>query len=112
VRKTTWCGRRAGDTAAFRLLVERHWAARARAERLRDPDRFGAWLAGMVRNVQRRAAERRNCCWVTGRKRCIRRRGTACHHSGPWRRRAHGFDLTLVGTGQAGLRSVSFSRAG
>ena len=75
---------RAGDTAAFRLLVERHWAAaRARAarlcarpddvddvlqeaflqafvalDRLRDPDRFGAWLAGIVRNVQRAASRR------------------------------------------------------
>ena len=77
---------RAGDRAAFRLLVERHWAsARTRAarlcarpddvddvvqeaflqafvalDRLRDPDRFGAWLAGIVRNVHvRQAAERR-----------------------------------------------------
>ncbi|MGP7999966.1 MAG: sigma-70 family RNA polymerase sigma factor [Streptosporangiaceae bacterium] len=75
---------RTGDTAAFRLLVERHRAAaRARAarlcarpddvddvlqeaflqafvalDRLRDPDRFGAWLAGIVRNVQRAAARR------------------------------------------------------
>ena len=75
---------RAGDTAAFRLLVERHWtAARARAarlcarpddvddvlqeaflqafvalDRLRDPDRFGAWLAGIVRNVQRAQGRR------------------------------------------------------
>jgi len=75
---------RAGDAAAFRLLVERHWAAaRARAaglcarpddvddvlqeaflqafvalDRLRDPDRFGAWLAGIVRNVQRAQARR------------------------------------------------------
>ncbi len=75
---------RAGDAAAFRLLVERHLpAARARAahlsarsddvddvvqeaflqafvalDRLRDPDRFGAWLAGIVRNVQRAAARR------------------------------------------------------
>lgn len=75
---------RAGDAAAFRMLVERHWAAaRARAarlcarpddvddvvqeaflqafvalDRLRDPDRFGAWLAGIVRNVQRTAARR------------------------------------------------------
>ncbi|HTT55367.1 MAG TPA: sigma-70 family RNA polymerase sigma factor [Streptosporangiaceae bacterium] len=75
---------RTGDTAAFRLLVERHQApARTRAarlcarpddvddvlqeaflqafvalDRLRDPDRFGAWLAGIVRNVQRAAARR------------------------------------------------------
>jgi RNA polymerase sigma factor (sigma-70 family) len=75
---------REGDSAAFRPLVERHWAAaRARAarlcgyfddvedivqesflqafvglDRLRDPDRFGAWLAGIVGNVQRAAARR------------------------------------------------------
>jgi RNA polymerase sigma factor (sigma-70 family) len=72
---------RTGDAAAFRLLVERHWpSARARAarlcghaddvddivqeaflqafmalDRLRDPDRFGAWLAGIIRNVHRAA---------------------------------------------------------
>jgi len=72
---------RAGDAAAFRLLVERHSpSARARAarlcgraddvddivqeaflqafmalDRLRDPDRFGAWLAGIIRNVHRAA---------------------------------------------------------
>ena len=72
---------RAGDAAAFRLLVERHWpSARARAtrlcgraddaddivqeaflrafmalDRLRDPDRFGAWLDGIIRNVHRAA---------------------------------------------------------
>lgn len=70
---------RAGDTAAFRLLVERHQpAARARAralcgnpsdvddvvqesflqaftglDRLREPDRFAGWLAGIVLNVTR-----------------------------------------------------------
>ena len=73
---------RTGDAAAFRLLVERHQAAaRARAARwcahpddvddvvqeaflqafaglvrLRDPDRFGAWLADIVRNVALAAA--------------------------------------------------------
>jgi DNA-directed RNA polymerase specialized sigma24 family protein len=72
---------RTSDAAAFRLLVERHRAmARARAarlcshpddvddivqealpqafvalDRLRDPDRFGAWLAGIVLNVHRAA---------------------------------------------------------
>jgi RNA polymerase sigma factor (sigma-70 family) len=72
---------RAGDAAAFRLLVERHWpSARARAarlrgrggdvddivqeaflqafvalNRLRNPDRFGAWLGGIIRNVHRAA---------------------------------------------------------
>ncbi len=75
---------RTGDAAAFRLLVERHAAmVRARAarlgahpgdvddlvqeaflqafaalDRLRDPDRFGAWLAGIVVNVHRAAARR------------------------------------------------------
>ncbi|MGH3297581.1 MAG: RNA polymerase sigma factor, partial [Trebonia sp.] len=75
---------RAGDAAAFRLLVERHRRmALARAvrlgarpvdtddivqeaflqaftslDRLRDPDRFGAWLAGIVLNVYRAAARR------------------------------------------------------
>jgi RNA polymerase sigma-70 factor, ECF subfamily len=75
---------RTGDAAAFRLLVERHRAvAPARAarlgarggdaddivqeaflqaftalDRLRDPDRFGAWLAGIVVNVHRAAARR------------------------------------------------------
>jgi RNA polymerase sigma factor (sigma-70 family) len=70
---------RAGDVGAFRQLVERHsrsassLAARLcgdpddaddivqeaflRAflvlDRLRDPDRFGAWLAGIIRNVHR-----------------------------------------------------------
>jgi RNA polymerase sigma factor (sigma-70 family) len=70
---------RAGDRAAFRLLVERHQPmARARAsslchdpdevddivqesflqalvalERLRDPDRFAGWLGGIVLNVCR-----------------------------------------------------------
>jgi RNA polymerase sigma-70 factor (ECF subfamily) len=70
---------RAGDEVAFRLLVERHQpTARARArslssnpsdvddivqesflraftalDRLRDPDRFAAWLAGIVLNVCR-----------------------------------------------------------
>ena len=74
---------RAGDPAAFRLLVERHQPmARARAsrlcrdpdevddivqesflqaylalERLRDPDRFAGWLGGIVLNVCR--AQRR-----------------------------------------------------
>jgi RNA polymerase sigma-70 factor, ECF subfamily len=73
---------RAGDAAAFRLLVERHWRpARARAarlcgqagdvddivqeaflqafvalDRLREPDRFGGWLAGIIRNVHRAAS--------------------------------------------------------
>jgi RNA polymerase sigma-70 factor, ECF subfamily len=75
---------RTGDAAAFRLLVERHRAmALARAARLgagpgdaddivqesflqaftalgrlRDPDRFGAWLGGIVVNVHRAAARR------------------------------------------------------
>jgi RNA polymerase sigma-70 factor, ECF subfamily len=70
---------REGDAVAFRLLVERHApAARARAarlcpnpsdvddvvqesflrafvalDRLRDPDRFAGWLAGIVHNVCR-----------------------------------------------------------
>jgi RNA polymerase sigma factor (sigma-70 family) len=70
---------RDGDPVAFRLLVERHQsAARARArrlcpnpsdvddtvqesflqafvalDRLRDPDRFAGWLAGIVHNVCR-----------------------------------------------------------
>ena len=70
---------RGGDHAAFRLLVERHQAmVRARArqlspdpgdvddivqesflqaflalDRLRDPDRFAGWLAGIVFNVCR-----------------------------------------------------------
>ena len=70
---------RGGDPAAFRLLVERHQAmVRARArqlgpdpgdvddivqesflqaflalDRLRDPDRFAGWLAGIVFNVCR-----------------------------------------------------------
>jgi RNA polymerase sigma-70 factor (ECF subfamily) len=74
---------RDGDPAAFRLLVERHLPmARARAarlcpqpddaddavqdaflqaflalDRLRDPDRFAAWLGGIVANVCR--AQRR-----------------------------------------------------
>ena len=73
---------RAGDAGAFALLVERHFPpARALAARLcahpddvddivqeaflqafaglgrlRDPDRFGAWLAGIVRNISRAAA--------------------------------------------------------
>jgi RNA polymerase sigma-70 factor (ECF subfamily) len=72
---------RTGDAAAFRVLVERHSpSARARAarlcghaddvddivqeaflqafmalDRLRDPDRFSAWLAGIIRNVHRAA---------------------------------------------------------
>jgi RNA polymerase sigma factor (sigma-70 family) len=72
---------RSGDAGAFRLLVERHFrpastlAARLGQQpddvddivqeaflqaflgldRLRDPDRFGAWLAGIVRNVHRAA---------------------------------------------------------
>jgi RNA polymerase sigma factor (sigma-70 family) len=72
---------RAGDAGAFRLLVERHFrlastfAARLGGhpddvddivqeaflqaflglDRLRDPDRFSAWLAGIVRNVHRAA---------------------------------------------------------
>ncbi len=70
---------RGGDAAAFRLLVERYGAsARSRAlrlcgdphdaddivqesllqaylalDRLRDPDRFAAWLSGIVLNVHR-----------------------------------------------------------
>jgi DNA-directed RNA polymerase specialized sigma24 family protein len=70
---------RDGDRAAFRLLVERHQpAVRARArrlcanpsdvedvmqesflqaflglDRLRDPDRFAGWLAGITANVAR-----------------------------------------------------------
>jgi RNA polymerase sigma-70 factor (ECF subfamily) len=73
---------RSGDTAAFRWLVERHSAgARVRAARwcahpddaddivqeaflqafaglgrLREPDRFGAWLAGIIRNISLAAA--------------------------------------------------------
>ena len=73
---------RAGDAGSFALLVERHFpSARALAarlcahpddvddivqeaflqafaglDRLRDPDRFGAWLAGIVRNISRAAA--------------------------------------------------------
>jgi DNA-directed RNA polymerase specialized sigma24 family protein len=74
---------RAGDAGAFSLLIERHVSsARALAARLcahrddvddivqeaflqaftglgrlRDPDRFGAWLAGIIRNVSRAAAQ-------------------------------------------------------
>jgi hypothetical protein len=73
---------RTGDAGAFALLVERHFpSARALAARLcahpddvddivqeaflqaftglgrlRDPDRFGAWLAGIIRNISRAAA--------------------------------------------------------
>jgi RNA polymerase sigma factor (sigma-70 family) len=73
---------RAGDAGAFALLIERRFGpARALAarlgahpddvddivqeaflqafaglDRLRDPDRFGAWLAGIVRNISRAAA--------------------------------------------------------
>lgn len=76
---------RAGDAVAFRLLVERYRpAALARARRvgagphevddvvqeaflqaflglarLREPDRFAAWLAGIVGNVHRAAVRRR-----------------------------------------------------
>ena len=76
---------RDGDPVAFRLLVERHQPmARARArrlganpsdvddivqesflqafvalDRLRDPDRFASWLAGIVHNVSRVLARRR-----------------------------------------------------
>jgi len=75
---------RDGDTVAFRLLVERHQpAARARARSLcgnpsdvddvvqesflrafiglaalRDPDRFGGWLGGIVANVCRALTRR------------------------------------------------------
>ena len=75
---------RDGDPVAFRLLVERHQPmARARArrlganpsdvddivqesflqafvalDRLRDPDRFASWLAGIVHNVSRVLARR------------------------------------------------------
>ena len=75
---------RSGDGAAFRLLVERYRGmARARAARLsaypddvedivqeaflqaftglgrlREPDRFGGWLAGIVRNVSRAMSRR------------------------------------------------------
>ena len=74
---------RAGDPVAFRLLVERHQPmVRARArqlgqasdvddivqesflqaflalDRLRDPDRFAGWLAGIVFNVVRRLRRR------------------------------------------------------
>jgi RNA polymerase sigma-70 factor, ECF subfamily len=73
---------RAGDAGAFSLLVERHvssaraLAMRLRAHRddvddivqeaflqaftglgrLRDPDRFGGWLAGIIRNISLAAA--------------------------------------------------------
>src|SRR6201996_7021937 len=74
---------RGGDPVAFRLLVERHQPmVRARArqvgeasdvddiaqesflqaylalDRLRDPDRFAGWLAGIVFNVARRLRRR------------------------------------------------------
>jgi len=75
---------RTGDAAACRVLVERHRAmalavatrcgawrddaddivqeaflrAFTALDRLRDPDRFGAWLAGIVVNVHRAAARR------------------------------------------------------
>jgi RNA polymerase sigma-70 factor, ECF subfamily len=75
---------RVGDAGAFALLIERRFGpARALAarlgahpddvddivqeaflqafaglDRLRDPDRFGAWLAGIVRNVSRAAARK------------------------------------------------------
>jgi DNA-directed RNA polymerase specialized sigma24 family protein len=74
---------RAGDAAAFRVLVERHRGlARARAlrlgadpgdvddivqesflqafvalDRLRDPGRFAGWLCGIVVNVRRSRQE-------------------------------------------------------
>jgi RNA polymerase sigma factor (sigma-70 family) len=73
---------RSGDAGAFALLIERRFAsartlaarlgahpddvddivqeaflqAFAGLDRLRDPDRFGAWLAGIVRNISRAAA--------------------------------------------------------
>ena len=75
---------RTGDAAACRVLVERHRAmalavatrcgawrddaddvvqeaflrAFTALDRLRDPDRFGAWLAGIVLNVHRAATRR------------------------------------------------------
>src|SRR4051812_36914797 len=68
---------RAGDTAAFAALLERHRARLERAcadrdlaqdaalvawlqlDRLRDPDRFGAWLAGIGRMLCLREGRRR-----------------------------------------------------
>ncbi|MGH3152572.1 MAG: RNA polymerase sigma factor [Streptosporangiaceae bacterium] len=99
---------RAGDAAAFRLLVERHSpSARARAarlcgraddvddivqeaflqafmalDRLRDPDRFGAWLGGIIRNVHRAAG----------------RVPADAEHMG--------FEITLAGPGRVQLRNV------
>src|SRR3954464_3273143 len=68
---------RAGDTVAFAALLERHRAGLARAcgdrdlaqdaalvawlqlDRLRDPERFGAWLAGIGRLLSLRAMRER-----------------------------------------------------
>src|SRR3954464_10121912 len=68
---------RAGDTVAFAALLERHRAGLARAcgdrdlaqdaalvawlqlDRLRDPERFGAWLAGIGRLLSLRALRER-----------------------------------------------------
>src|SRR3954449_7737519 len=79
---------RAGDAAAFAALLERYRAALARAcpdrdlaqdaalvawlqlDRLRDDDRFGAWLAGIGRMLclreRRRRAARRETLTATG----------------------------------------------
>src|SRR3954454_6352343 len=68
---------RAGDSAAFATLLERHRGRLARAcgdrdlaqdaalvawlqlDRLRDPERFGAWLAGIGRMLRLRELRRR-----------------------------------------------------
>ena len=102
---------RGGDPVAFRLLVERHQAmVRARArqlgpdpgdvddivqesflqaflalDRLRDPDRFAGWLAGIVFNVCR-SLHRRPAVTLLGEwpESLHRRRPAACLRPRTW----------------------------
>lgn len=102
---------RDGDPVAFRLLVERHQPmVRARArwlcanpsdvddvvqesflhafialDRLEDPERFAAWLAGVVFNVCRNLRRRRQLTLVpTGPNRCTRPLPGACRRLRTW----------------------------
>jgi RNA polymerase sigma-70 factor, ECF subfamily len=78
--------RRAGDTsgAVEDIVQETALSALIGIERLKQPDRFGAWLAGIGLNICRRQ-RRQNCSGSHGWRRCSTLRLIASRTQVRWR---------------------------